>query len=100
MEISPVQDAGSSPQTPAASLDEAGQRREIIQATRTINENAALGQYQLVFMVDRATHRPIIRVEDRDTHEVMLQLPPEYVLRLAQDLGSETAHTSTSSADM
>jgi len=41
--------------------------------------------------VDRQTRRPIIRVEDRDTHEVVLQLPPEYVLRLADSLRSKSS---------
>ena len=51
-----------------------------------VNESGVLGQNQLVFLVDRQTHQPIIRVEDRETHEVLLQLPPEYVLRLAEEL--------------
>ena len=79
---------------------EAAQRREVIQAARSVNESGLLGQNQLVFLVDRATHRPIIRVEDRETHEVLLQLPPEYVLRLAQDLQTGSAQISSPVADM
>ena len=77
---------------PAQPVDaaEVAQRRELIQAARSVNKSGMLGQNQLVFLIDRATHRPIILVEDRETHEVVLQLPPEYVLRLAQDLRSGT----------
>ncbi len=65
---------------------EAAQRRELIQAARTVNDSGQLGHNQLVFVIDRTTHRAIIRVEDKETHEVVLQVPPEYVLRLAEDL--------------
>jgi uncharacterized FlaG/YvyC family protein len=84
---------------PTASPQEAAQRRELLQATKSVNASGRLGQNQLVFTVDRATHRPIIRVEDRDTHEVVFQVPPEYVLRLAHDLGSGSSHTSEPLAD-
>ena len=42
-------------------------------------------------VMDSETRRPIIRVEDRDTHEVVFQIPPEYVLRLAEDLRTSSA---------
>ncbi|MGI8743251.1 MAG: flagellar protein FlaG [Bryobacteraceae bacterium] len=65
------------------------ERRELIQAAKTINGSGVLGdQNELVFAVDRATHRAIMRVVDRETQEVVLQLPPEYVLHLAEDLGN------------
>ena len=73
-------------QAPPVAAAEAAQRRELIQAARSVNESGLLGHNQLVFLIDRATHKPVIRVEDPETHEVVLQLPPDYVLRLAQDL--------------
>jgi len=100
MEISsikpPVDLLSQAPQTPAA---ESTQRRQLMQATKTVNESGLLGHNQLVFMVDRATHRPIIRVENRETHEVILQLPPEYVLRLAQDIHLGSSQITSLSAD-
>lgn len=87
-------------QAPPVAAAEVAQRREVMQAAKSVNESGLLGQNQLVFMVDRATHRPVIRVEDRDTHEVVMQLPPEYVLRLAQDLHTGSAQITTPSADM
>jgi uncharacterized FlaG/YvyC family protein len=101
MDITSITPNGYSlPPTPAVPAEEVAQRRELVQAAKSINASGVLGQNQLVFMVDRATHRAIIRVEDRDTHEVVLQLPPEYVLRLAQDLSAGSTNTSQSSADM
>lgn len=101
MEISYIQaNVGDFPQATPVPSQVAAQRRELIQATRQVNESGLLGHNQLVFLVDRATHRPIIRVEDQDTHEVILQLPPEYVLRLAQDLGTGTTQIKLPSADM
>ena len=69
-------------------MPEAAQRRQLLQATKAVNESGVLGQNQLVFLLDRQTHRAVIRVEDRTTHQVVTQIPPEYVLRLAQDLGN------------
>jgi flagellar protein FlaG len=87
MDISAIQtDAYSLSQATRSASAEVAQRRQVIQAARTVNESGVMGQNQLVFLVDRQTHRPIIRVEDRETHEVVMQLPPEYVLRLADEL--------------
>ena len=79
--------------------DQGVQRRQITKAVAAINQSGALGQDQLVFLVDSATHRPIIRVENRETHDVVLQIPPEYVLRLAEDLRKGLAVTIPGPAD-
>jgi len=86
-------------QAPPVAAPEAAQRRDLIQAARSINDSGVLGRNQLVFLVDRSTHRPIIRVVDRETHEVVLQLPAEYVLRLAQDVKSGSAQIMSLVAD-
>jgi uncharacterized FlaG/YvyC family protein len=99
MEISSIKPAVDLlPQASQAPEDRV-ERRQLMQATNTVNESGILGRNQLVFMVDRATHRPIIRVENRDTHEVVLQLPPEYVLRLAEDSHSGSAQIMSLAAD-
>lgn len=93
--ISPTVDA--LPQTsPLLSV----QRQQLRQAGTIVNESGSLGKNQIVFSVDRATHRPIIRIEDRVTHEVILQLPAEYLLRLAADIHSDSAQVTSLSADM
>jgi uncharacterized FlaG/YvyC family protein len=88
------------PQASQVPPAEAAQRRQLIQAGKTVNESGSLGKNQIVFSVDRATHRPIIRIEDRVTHEVILQLPAEYLLRLAADIHSDSAQVTSLSADM
>ena len=75
-------------QVSQVSVQEAAQRRQLLQAAKSVNESGVLGQNQLVFLLDPQTHRAVIRVVDRTTQEVVSQIPPEYVLRLAQDLGS------------
>ena len=52
-----------------------------------------------VFLMDRQSHRSIIRVEDKETHEVVFQVPPQYVLNLAQQLGATSSQTSPDQAD-
>jgi uncharacterized FlaG/YvyC family protein len=87
------------PQATSPAATESAQRRALMQAARSVNDSGQLGHNQVVFSIDRATHRPIIRIEDRETHEVVLQVPPEYVLRLAQDLHVGSAQTTTAGAD-
>ncbi|HEX5229045.1 MAG TPA: flagellar protein FlaG [Bryobacteraceae bacterium] len=71
-------------------VEEAAQRRQLLQAAQSVNASGVLGRNQLVFHLDRQTHRAVIRLVDPNTHQVISQIPPEYVLRLAQDLGSST----------
>jgi uncharacterized FlaG/YvyC family protein len=87
------------PSLPSVPPEEAAQRQKLVQAAKSVNRSGVLGQDQIVFSVDRATHRLVIRLEDRDTHEVLLQLPPDYVLRLAQTLGTGSSHTIESDTD-
>ena len=75
------------PAAPRAAA-EVVQQREVIQAARSINASGYLGQNQIVFVMERGTNRAIMRVVDRETNEVLLQLPPESVVRLAQELNA------------
>ncbi len=62
------------------------EHRDLIQAVRTVNAADLMGQdNELSFLMDRETRRPVVRVVDRRTHEVIQQVPPEHVLRLARD---------------
>lgn len=68
MNISSIKPNGYSlPPAPALPPEEAAQRQKLVQAAKSINTSGIFGHDQLVFMVDRATRRPIIRVVDR-TH--------------------------------
>jgi uncharacterized FlaG/YvyC family protein len=58
---------------------------EMIQAVKAVNEAGLFGQqYELTFAMDRRSTKPLLRLVDRNTHEVVRQIPPEYVLRLAR----------------
>jgi flagellar protein FlaG len=72
---------------PAPSPERAAEQRELIQAVRALNGTELFGQNsELTFVLDRETRRPIIRIVDRQTNELIRQIPPEYVLRLAKEL--------------
>jgi len=89
MDITSLQPAvASSVASSQVSMVEAAQRRQLLQAAQSVNESGILGQNQLVFLLDRQTHQAVIRVVDRTTQQVVAQIPPEYVLQLAQNLGS------------
>jgi len=79
------------PQAPAPAAAHVAQQREVIQAARSINASGYFGQNQIVFVMERGTNRAILRVVDRETNEVLLQLPPESVVRLAEELNASSA---------
>jgi flagellar protein FlaG len=85
MEIAAVQRPGyalpGAPQAiPAQKLAE---NREVIQAVKALNAAELFGQnYELTFLMDRETQRPVIRLVDRKTKDVIRQVPPEYLLEL------------------
>lgn len=59
---------------------------QLIRAVEKLNEARVFGQNsELTFSVDRETRRPVMKIVDRETQEVIQQIPPEYVLRLAAD---------------
>ena len=61
--------------------------RELIRAVKKLNESGFLGSNsELTFVLDRNTKRPLVRIVDRETKEVLQQIPPEYVLRLVNEL--------------
>lgn len=78
---------GVFPEVPTNSrAPEPQQTREIIQAVKALNATAFLGQdNELTFIMDRGTRRPIIRIVNQKTREVVRQIPAEYLLQMAAD---------------
>lgn len=71
----------------AVPADQAAENRELVQAVEALNGAGMLGQEnELLFQRDPETHHVVIRLVDRKTKEAISQAPPEYVLRLAEDL--------------
>ena len=81
----------SIPQTvgdPRDSIQIQAANREVIQAVRTVNASDKLGdKNELTFSLDRHSRRPIVKIVNRDTKEVVEQIPSEQVLLLAETLG-------------
>jgi uncharacterized FlaG/YvyC family protein len=78
--LAPVSNFKDSTQIQAAN-------REVIHAVRAVNASGKLGdRNELTFSVDRHTRRPVITIVNRDTNEVVDQIPNDQVLRLAEDL--------------
>jgi uncharacterized FlaG/YvyC family protein len=90
MEVSSINQ--NLPMAPAASTptetDRAAQNREIVQAVKAVNSAELYGPNQeLTYQQDSASKRMVVRVVDSTTKQVLVQIPPEYVLALAADLG-------------
>ena len=67
----------------------ASQNREVVQAVKAVNRSEMFGQdEELAFQMDSATKRLVVQVINRNTKEVISQVPAEYVLRMAQDIKS------------
>ncbi len=81
---------GLAPAVPAAPVpvhnEMLAQNREVIQAVRSLNAAETFGQEnELTYVLDRETRRPVIRLVDRKTQQVIQQIPPEHVLELAKE---------------
>lgn len=64
--------------------------RRLIQAVRSLNKSELLGQQsELTYSIDRETRRPVVKVVDRETQAVLFQIPPSYVLELAERAGNQ-----------
>jgi flagellar protein FlaG len=62
------------------------EQRSLIQAVRAVNAADLFGQdKELTFVLDRQTHKAVVRIVNRDTREVIQQIPAEYVLRMAEE---------------
>ncbi len=70
-----------------APVERPPEQRELIQAVKALNAAEAFGdKNEVTFILDRETRRPVVRIVSRDTNQVIRQIPPEYALRMAQDL--------------
>jgi uncharacterized FlaG/YvyC family protein len=71
----------------AIPTDQTAENREIVRAVKALNGTEMFGdENELTYQRDPTTHRMVVRVINRTTQEVVSQIPPEYLLRLAEDL--------------
>lgn len=67
-----------------APTESQAQNREIIQAVKALNAAEMFGEHnQLQFQKDPQSQRMVVQVVNRDTGEVVSQIPPEYILEMA-----------------
>ena len=94
MDIGPIQPstgAGSGTQSASAAVSPvslppeiAAEQRDLIKAVKAVNAADLFGtNSELTFVFDRESRKTLVRVIDRNTKEVLLQVPPERVLRMA-----------------
>lgn len=62
------------------------ENRQLIQAVRAVNASGSLGENELTFVLDPRSQRPIIRIVNRQTQEIVEQIPNETALRLFENL--------------
>ena len=89
MELYAIRPGG--PVTPTADVQinpqQRAERTALVQAAKTLNDIQAFGpSSEVTFSLDRVTHKPLLQIVDRQTREVLSQLPPEYLLRMAAQL--------------
>jgi uncharacterized FlaG/YvyC family protein len=66
------------------------QQQVLIRAVEKVNQARVFGpRTEVTFGYDRHSERPVLRIVDRASGEVVRQIPPEYVLRLSHDLSRE-----------
>jgi len=71
-----------SPLTPQQRIQQA----ELIHAVEAMNQTELFGQSnELTYSFDRESRKLILQLVNRETKEVVRQIPPEYLLRLAED---------------
>lgn len=67
---------------------ERAEQSRLIQAVKTVNQSGVFGSSdELTFSSDAETGRPVIRLINKETKEVIRQIPAEYLLRLSEDPG-------------
>jgi uncharacterized FlaG/YvyC family protein len=65
---------------------ERAEQTRLIQAVKSVNQSGIFGSSdELTFSSDAETGRPVIRLVNKATKEVIRQIPAEYLLRLAED---------------
>lgn len=90
--VNPIAGAVAETLTQAQTPQQVSDRTKLVQAVKVVNDSKALGDNnELTFVLDRTSHRTLTRIIDRQTQEVVMQIPPEYVLQLAEQLKQDSS---------
>ncbi|HLJ15189.1 MAG TPA: flagellar protein FlaG [Bryobacteraceae bacterium] len=101
MEITPSAHSALPAVAPAveSTLQTPAEQRHLIQAVKAVDAPALFGESnELTFVLDRDTRKTVVRVVNRQTGDVVMQLPPEYVLAMAKDSEAQARHREAESA--
>ncbi|MEN6607595.1 MAG: flagellar protein FlaG, partial [Bryobacteraceae bacterium] len=80
MDITPVYGAKEAVSAITVPTEIAAENREVIQAVKALSEAELFGQdSDLTYTFDRETQRIVVRVVDRETKDVIRQIPPDYL---------------------
>jgi uncharacterized FlaG/YvyC family protein len=81
-----AQDALSAPATKSPTKEERAYDRSVSAAVQTLNDSGYAGAgREVTISLDQATRRPVVKVVETSTNEVLQQWPSQYVLQLAAD---------------
>jgi flagellar protein FlaG len=59
--------------------------RTLIRAVKSVNASGLMGDSnEVTYMIDRASQRLVVRVVNRESGEVVNQIPAEYILKMAE----------------
>jgi uncharacterized FlaG/YvyC family protein len=89
MDISGVNHSMAAPvAAPVAPVENSAEHRDIVQALKAMNATEMFGQEnEIMFQMDRQAKRMVVQVVNRQTREVVSQIPPEYILALMPSPG-------------
>lgn len=75
------------PAAPVSAVEQPAQTRDVVQAVKALNATEMFGQEnELVFQMDQEAKRMVVQIVNRQTREVVSQIPAEYLLRLSEDM--------------
>jgi flagellar protein FlaG len=73
--------------TPISAAEQPAQTRDVVQAVKALNATEMVGdENELVFQMDQQAKRIVVQIVNRQTQEVVSQIPAEYILRLSEDM--------------
>ncbi|MDP2999146.1 MAG: flagellar protein FlaG [Bryobacterales bacterium] len=89
MDITALQGVAPTPAPVPFGAEHAAENREIVTAIKSINATELSGSNsELTFVFDRLSKRAVVRLIDKTTRNVIQQIPPEYMLRWAQEIAA------------
>lgn len=75
------------PLTPVRPND---QQRALLQAATVVNNSQILGSdNEITFKVDRKANQVVVRIVNRQTGDLVSQIPEEYLLRMAEEVNEK-----------